>query len=246
MKAVILAAGYATRLYPLTKDKPKPLLNVGRMTIADHLVRKLGEIQEIDTIYIVTNQKFRGAFGDWLKTVRSGKEMVLENDGSTTNDDRLGAIGDIRLAIKKQKIQDDMIVLAGDNMFDWELKGFADYAKKAPGNFAIGTYDIGDRKKANIYGVVEVDGKGDMVNFLEKPQDPPTSLIATGIYYFPAGKLGLIEEFLEVGNEKDAPGHFIQWLSKKEEVRCYVFKGVWYDIGDLESYRRASLSFQEK
>ncbi|MDD5073243.1 MAG: nucleotidyltransferase family protein [Candidatus Omnitrophica bacterium] len=246
MKAVILAAGYATRLYPLTKDRPKPLLNVGRMTIADHLVRKLDGIQEIDAIYIVTNQKFHGAFGDWLKTVKSGKEMILENDGSTTNDDRLGAIGDIRLAIKRQKIQDDMIVLAGDNMFDWELKGFADYAKKASGNFAIGAYDIGDREKANIYGVIEVDEKGDLVNFLEKPQAPPTSLIGTGIYYFPAGKLGLIEEFLKVGNEKDAPGHFIQWLSKKEEVRCYVFKGVWYDIGDLESYRKANLSFQEK
>ncbi|MFA5339223.1 MAG: nucleotidyltransferase family protein [Candidatus Omnitrophota bacterium] len=246
MKAVILAAGYATRLYPLTKDKPKPLLTVGRKTIADHLVQKLCDIKGINAIYIVTNRKFYGVFGDWLKTVKSAKKVILEDDGSTTNDDRLGAIGDIRLAVKRQKIQDDMIVLAGDNMFDWGLKGFADYAEKSPGNFAIGAYDIGDRKKASIYGVVEVDEKGDMINFLEKPEDPPTSLIATGIYYFPEGKLGLIEEFLKAGDEKDAPGHFIQWLSKREEVRCYVFKGVWYDIGDLESYRRANLSFQEK
>ena len=246
MIAVILAAGYATRLYPLTKDKPKPLLTVGRKAIADHLVQKLGDIKEIDAIYIVTNQKFYGAFDGWLKTTRSAKKIILENDGSTTNDDRLGAIGDIRLAIKNQKLRDDMIVLAGDNMFDWGLEGFADYAKKAPENFTIGAYDIGEKEKANIYGVIEVDEKGDLVNFLEKPQEPPTSLIGTGIYYFPAGKLGLIEEFLKVGNEKDAPGHFIQWLSKKQEVRCYVFKGVWYDIGDLESYRRANLSFQEK
>ncbi len=246
MKAIILAAGYATRLYPLTKNKPKPLLTVGRKTIADHLVQKLGDIKEIDTIYIVTNQKFYGVIEDWLKTVKSTKKIILENDGSTTNDDRLGAIGDIRLAINRQKIDDDMIVLAGDNMFDWGLKGFGDFAKKVPESFSIGAYDIGDKKKANIYGVVEVDGKGDMTNFLEKPQDPPTSLIATGIYYFPKGKLGLIEEFLKAGDEKDAPGHFVQWLSKRQEVRCYIFKGVWYDIGDLESYRRANLSFQEK
>ncbi len=246
MKAVILAAGYATRLYPLTKDKPKPLLVVGNKVIADHLIQKLGDIKEVDTIYIVTNQKFYGAFGDWLKTVKSSKKIVLENDGSTTNDDRLGAIGDIRLAIKKNKIDDDMIVLAGDNMFDWGLKSFANFAKKAPKSFAVGAYDIGDKAKANIYGVVEVDEKGKMVNFLEKPQDPPTSLIATGIYYFPQSKLDLIEEFLKAGDEKDAPGHFVQWLSKKQEVMCYVFKGVWYDIGDLESYRRANLSFQEK
>ena len=246
MKAVILAAGYATRLYPLTKDKPKPLLVVGNKVIADHLIQKLGDIKEVDTIYIVTNQKFYGAFGDWLKTVKSSKKIVLENDGSTTNNDRLGAIGDIRLAIKRNKIDDDMIVLAGDNMFDWGLKSFANFAKKAPKSFAVGAYDIGDKAKANIYGVVEVDEKGKMVNFLEKPQDPPTSLIATGIYYFPQSKLDLIEEFLKAGDEKDAPGHFVQWLSKKQEVMCYVFKGVWYDIGDLESYRRANLSFQEK
>lgn len=246
MKAIILAAGYATRLYPLTKNKPKPLLVIGKKTIADHLVQKLGDIKEIDTVYIVTNQKFYGAFGDWAKSVKSAKKIILENDESTTNKNRLGAMGDINLAIERHKINDDIIVLAGDNMFDWGLKDFADFAKEKPDTFAIGAYDTGDRKKASIYGVIEVDEKGDMVNFLEKPQDPPSSLIATGIYYFPKGELGLTEEFMKVRNENDAPGHFIQWLHEEHEVRCYVFKGVWYDIGDLESYRRANLSFQEK
>ena len=246
MKAIILAAGYATRLYPLTKDRPKPLLLVGKRTIADHLIQKLGDIKELDTIYIVTNRKFYGVFNDWLKTIKSVKKIVLEEDGSMTNDDRLGAIGDIRLILERHNIDDDLIVLAGDNMFNWGLKDFAGFAKKAPQNFSIGAYDIGDRKKANIYGVVEVDNAGRMVNFLEKPEDPPTSLIATGIYYFPQDKLNLIEQYLKVDNEKDAPGHFIQWLSKEQEVRCYIFKGIWYDIGDMESYRKANLSFQEK
>lgn len=246
MKAIILAAGYATRLYPLTKDRPKPLLSIGNKTIADHLVQKLGDIEEIDAVYIVTNQKFYGVFSDWLKSVKSAKKIVLENDGSTANENRLGAIGDIRLAIERQNINDEIIVLAGDNMFDWGLEGFADFAREKPDTFAIGAYDIGDRKKADIYGVVETDGKGTMTNFLEKPQDPPSSLIATGIYYFPKGKLGLMEEFIKVGNENDAPGHFIQWLRKEQEVRCYTFRGTWYDIGDIDSYRRANLSFQEK
>jgi glucose-1-phosphate thymidylyltransferase len=246
MKAIILAAGYATRLYPLTKDRPKPLLLVGKKTIVDCLIQKLDDIKEIDTIYIVTNKKFYGIFSEWLKTAKSPKKIIIEDDGSTTNDDRLGAIGDIKLVLERQKIYDDIIVLAGDNMFDWGMKDFADFAKEKPGVFAVGAYDIGDKKKANIYGVVEVDANGDMTNFLEKPQDPPTSLIATGIYYFPQDKLNVIGQFLKMGNEQDAPGHLIQWLSKGQEVRCYIFKGVWYDIGDLESYRKANLAFQEK
>ena len=247
MKALILAAGYATRLYPLTKDRPKPLLLVGKKTIADYLIQKLDEIDRIDTIYIVTNQKFYGVFNDWLKTVKIKKKIILENDGSTTNEDRLGAIGDIKLALERQHVYDDMIVLAGDNMFDWGLKDFADFAAKKPDCFAMGAYDIGNKSKAaNTYGVVEVDPDGKMTNFLEKPQDPPTSLIATGIYYFPQDKLNYIAQYLKVGNEKDAPGHFIQWVCKEDEVRCHIFRGIWYDIGDLDSYRKANLAFQEK
>lgn len=247
MKALILAAGYATRLYPLTKDRPKPLLLVGRKTIIDYLIEKLDRIAEIDTIYIVTNEKFYGIFGDWLKASRSKKKIVIENDGSTTNEDRLGAIGDIRLALERHKIYDDMIIVAGDNVFDWELKEFADFAKEKPESLAFGAYDIGDKAKAaNTYGVVEIDDNGDMINFLEKPEAPPTSFIATAIYYFPQDKLRLITQYLKVGSEKDAPGHLIQWMHKEHEVRCHVFKGIWFDIGDLESYRRANLSFQDK
>jgi glucose-1-phosphate thymidylyltransferase len=205
VKAIILAAGYATRLYPLTKEKPKPLLMVGKKTIIDYLIQRLGDIKEIDAVYIVTNQKFYGVFGDWLRLAKSTKEIIIENDGSTTNENRLGAIGDIRLVFERRKIDDDIIVVAGDNMFNWGLKDFADFAKKEPDTFTIGAYDIGDRKKAGIYGIVEIDEKGEMVNFVEKPQEAPSSLIATGIYYFPKGKLGLIGQFLKVGNEKTRP-----------------------------------------
>jgi glucose-1-phosphate thymidylyltransferase len=243
MKALILAAGYATRLYPLTKDRPKSLLIVGKKTIMDHLVQKLESLNEIDSVYIVTNQRFHGLFEGWLKMLKTKKRVVLDNDGSTTNENRLGALGDIRLVLERENVNDDIMVLAGDNMFDWDLRGFIEAAKVQPGLFAMGAYDINDKEKANRYGVVELDDKGNVANFLEKPRESPSSLVATGIYYFPKDGLDLITDYLKIGNEKDAPGHFIQWLHKEHEVRCHVFKGVWYDIGDIESYRKANLSF---
>lgn len=243
MRALILAAGYATRLYPLTKDRPKSLLLVGKKTIMDHLIQKLEVLDEIDCIYIVTNQKFYGIFQDWLKTLKTKKRVVLDSDGSTTNENRLGALGDIKLMAERQGIHGDLIILAGDNMFDWGLKGFVEYVKIESGLFAMGAYDIREKEKTSRYGVVEINEKGYVDNFLEKPQKSPSSLVATGIYYFPKDGLHLITDYLKVGNEKDAPGHFVQWLHKEREVRCYIFKGVWYDIGDIESYRKANLSF---
>jgi glucose-1-phosphate thymidylyltransferase len=245
MRALILAAGYATRLYPLTKDMPKSLLLVGKRTIMDHLIQKLEGLDEIEDIHIVTNQKFYGAFRDWLKTLKTKKRVAIENDGSTTNENRLGALGDIRLVLERQGIREDLMVLAGDNMFNWSLKGFVEHANIEPGMFAMGAYDIGDKEKASKYGVVKVDGKGYVNDFLEKPRQSPSSLVATGIYYFPKDGLHLIGDYLKVGRENDAPGHFVQWLHKEREVRCYVFQGVWYDIGDIESYRKANLSFTD-
>lgn len=243
MRTLILAAGYATRLYPLTKDKPKSLLAVGSKTIIDHLLKKVEALDEIDCIHIVTNQKFYGVFQDWLKTLTAQKRIILDSDGSTTNENRLGALGDIKLILERQGIRDDLLVLAGDNMFDWDLAEFTKYARTEPGLFTMGAYDIKDKEKAGRYGVVEIDEKGLVADFLEKPQKSPSSLVATGIYYFPKNDLNLITDYLKVGNEKDAPGHFIQWLHKERDIRCYVFEGVWYDIGDIGSYRKANLSF---
>ncbi len=245
MRTLILAAGYATRLYPLTKNTPKSLLLVGKMTIMDHLIRKLEGSDEIKYVHVVTNQKFYGAFRDWLKALKTKKRVTIDNDGSTTNENRLGALGDIKLTLERQGIRDDLMVLAGDNMFDWGLKGFIEHTKAEPGLFAMGAYDIGSKSKASKYGVVKVDRKGYVVDFLEKPKDPPSSLVATGIYYFPKDELHMIGDYLKVGRENDAPGHFVQWLHKERKVRCYAFKGIWYDIGDMESYRKANLAFTD-
>ncbi|MFH0771379.1 MAG: nucleotidyltransferase family protein [Candidatus Omnitrophota bacterium] len=243
MKALILAAGYATRLYPLTKDKPKPLLPVGGKTMLDRLIQKLEQTAEIEEVFVVTNEKFYGLFKDWNAALKTGMKVILDSDGSFSNEDRLGALGDIRLVIERRKICDDLIVLAGDNIFDWGLREFSSYLKDDPGSFAMGAYDIKDKEKTSRYGVIEVDDEGRIKNFLEKPPVSPTSLIATGIYYFPKDKLNLLSDYLKIGNEKDAPGHFIQWLYKKYGVRCHIFEGIWFDIGDIKSYHKADLAF---
>lgn len=246
MKALILAAGYATRLYPLTKERPKPLLLVGEKPIIDYLIQRLDEVDDLDTIYVVTNQKFYHVFEDWLKSLKSKKQIVLVNDGTTKYEDRLGAIGDIELALRWQRISDDLLVLAGDNIFERDLRGFVEYAKAEPNSFAMGAYDIKEKKKASKYGVVEVDDKGCLKNLREKPEEADSSLVATGIYYFPKDELNSITAYLKVGKEKDAPGNFIHWLLKSREVRCYTFKGAWYDIGDKDSYHKAILKFSTK
>lgn len=243
MKALVLAAGYATRLYPLTKDKPKPLLPVGKKLILDHILQKINDIDKVDKIHIITNDKFYAVFDAWRETAVSEKEIIVDNDGSTTNENRLGAIGDIRLVIERHKISDALLIVAGDNVFDWALKDFVEFSRVEPGVFAVGVYDIKDKKEAHRYGVVEVDENGRLKNFLEKPQEPPSSLIATGIYYFPEGKAGLVTEYLNEGTQRDAPGHFVAWLLKRRPVRCYSFDGRWYDIGDIVSYQKADREF---
>lgn len=246
MKALVLAAGYATRLYPLTKDKPKALLPLGRRLIIDYLIEKLDRIDELDGVYIVTNQKFYAPFDDWLKKSKFRKKISLLNDRSTDNENRLGAIGDIKLALDSRKKDEDFLVLASDNLFEEDLNGFVRYAKEKADSFAMCAYDIGEVSKAGKYGVMEVAEDGRIVNFLEKPAEPPSSLIATGIYYYPRNKSDLVNRYLNVGNPKDAPGNFIEWLHKQCEVRCYVLKGLWYDIGDIESYNEANEIFSKR
>lgn len=243
MKALILAAGYGTRLHPLTKERPKPLLLVGKKPIINYLIQKLDNLDGLDTIYVVTNQKFYDAFENWLKELKTKKQVVLINDGTMKHEDRLGALGDIELAIRWQGISDDLLILAGDNIFGWDLNGFVEYALAQPQSFTMGAYDLEDKSKVSKYGVVEIDDKSCLKSFHEKPEEPISSLIATGIYYFPKDKLKLVEEYLKVGKETDAPGHFVSWLLRNQEVRCYIFKGVWYDIGDKDSYHKANLIF---
>jgi len=244
MKALILAAGYAVRLYPLTKRFPKPLLKVADRPIIDYIVDKLVLIDAIDEIIVVTNNKFFGKFRQWSKQRKSKKRITLVNDLTISPEDRLGAIGDIHFCINKKKVKEDLLVVGGDNLLEDDLGRFISYVKKQKAHPVIGVYDIKDKREASKYGVIKLDKKKQIIDFQEKPEKPKSSLVAMCLYYFPKEKLNLIQEYMaDEANRKDATGFYIDWLRLRCMVYGFVFKRQWFDIGDRKFYDKANKTF---
>jgi len=237
MEAIILAAGYATRLYPLTENTPKPLLKVAGKPIIEHIANKLEGIESVNKIFIVTNSKFEKDFVSWLHSFNAEKPTEIVNDGTKNNKDRLGALGDIQYAIKTKNISDDIIIIAGDNLFDFSLQEAVRTFKKRKHNTII-LYDIKDAELAKHYGIVEVDNNV-VVNFEEKPISPKSTLASTGIYLFTKKTLSLIEKYIAQGNDPDKTGSFIEWLHKREKVYANIEEKRWYDIGNFEQLEQA-------
>lgn len=227
MKALILAAGYATRLRPLTDMLPKQLLPVGGRPMVDWIVGKIREAG-IDEIHLVTNGRFAPLFDAWAET----SHVTVHDDGTTTNETRLGAIGDIRFVRNETGWDDDLLVIAGDNLFDYSLADFARFVAGKNDASAVAVYDVGDRELAKHYGVIELDGDDRVVGFLEKPTEPPTTLCATATYLYAREHARLVDTYLDEGNPPDQPGHFIAWLHGREPVYGFRIPGGWYDIGD--------------
>ncbi len=246
MKALILAAGYATRLYPLTKRFPKPLLTVEGRPIINYIIDKLKSVSAIDEIYIVTNSKFIFNFRDWVKSIKCLKKITLIDDLTKSNQDRLGAIGDINFVIKNQKINDDLLVIGGDNLFSGSLKGFLDFSLQKSHAASIGLYRLKQKKDACRYGVVKLNSRNKIINFQEKPQKPESNIVAMCLYYIPKGYLKLIKEYVQVKDEKvDATGSYIAWLKNKIDVYGFVFRGSWFDIGDSKYLNAAKNNFAQ-
>ena len=247
MKALILAAGYAVRLKELTHDTPKPLLAIGGRKIIDRIVEKLIKTGKIDSICLVTNAKFFEKFNIWLKHSKYHDKISLINDGTTSNEMRLGAIKDLEIAISEKHIDDDLLVIAGDNLFEFDLDEFLKYASDRPDGISVALYDIKDYASARRFGVVKVDRDNRIVDFEEKPEGPKSTLISTGIYYFPKKKLPFIKEYLDTsGKGDDAPGYCISWLAKVDVVHGFIFSEDWYDIGDIESLKKADSEYLKK
>lgn len=243
MKALLLGAGYATRLYPLTRERPKPLLPIGGVAILERICEKIFPVPGVDRIYVVTNHRFAGHYYRWLTGYQETKKprvpVEIFDDLTTSPDDRLGAIGDIEFVVKHANVDDDLLVVAGDNLFEFPLKNFTSFAKRKKSS-AVCVKDVRDRKLASLYGVVEVDKKGRIVDFEEKPPAPASTLTAIGVYYFAKEHLPLFRQYLEEGQSRDAPGYFIQWLHPKVELYAFPVEGAWYDIGDIDSYTKAN------
>jgi glucose-1-phosphate thymidylyltransferase len=222
LKALILAAGYATRLRPLTDSIPKQLLPIGGRPMVDWILDRIEETSA-DEVHLVTNARFAERVERWAKD----KDVRIHNDGTTSNEDRLGAIGDIRFV----GLDDDLLVVAGDNLFDYSLADYEAYWRERDGS-CIAVFDVGDPELAKKYGIVDVGENDRVVGFLEKPEDPPTSLCATATYLYEREHVRLVEQDLEEGNPPDQPGNYIAWLHRREPVYAYRFDGQWYDIGD--------------
>jgi glucose-1-phosphate thymidylyltransferase len=227
MKALILAAGYATRLRPLTDSVPKQLLPVGGRPMVDWIVEKLREA-EIDDVHLVTNGRFAGDFERWA----DGSGVVVHNDGTDTNETRLGAIGDIRFVQATADLDDDLLVVAGDNLFDYSLRDYIGFWRERSGASAVAVHDVGDLELAKQLGIVTLDEDDRIVGFVEKPAEPPTTLCATAMYLYAREHARLVGAYLEGGNPPDQPGHFVAWLHVREPVYGYRAPGGWYDIGD--------------
>lgn len=235
MQCILLAAGYATRLYPLTENMPKALLKLGDKTILEMVTDKIDEVCDVETIYIVTNEKFYKNFVEWSKEYKGPKKLEIINDHTTSNDNRLGAIGDMKYVIDLEKIDDEILVMASDNIFDFSLNDFvAMYREK--NTDMICAHTIENKEELHSMGVVELDGQDKVVGFEEKPQNPKSDLGVPPFYLYRKSTLALINQYLREGNNPDAPGHFIPWLIGETDVYAYVFDAVRIDIGTPQSY----------
>jgi len=241
MKVLILCAGYATRMYPLTRNRPKALLPVAGKPVIEYNLTNFEKIPAIDKVYIVTNAKYYAHFKKWSTAYSSGKEIHILSDGTTSNDTKLGAIGDIQFAIEEASIDDDLLVAAGDNLFNFDINDFIKFFKKRGASVAV--HRVSNKKQLTKYNEVKLDDQYRLVSFEEKPRKPRYTLAAICMYIFPRGKLSLVHEYINKGNNLDEPGRLIQWLYKREDVFGYEFSGKWYDIGDLGQYRRVNHEF---
>jgi glucose-1-phosphate thymidylyltransferase len=245
MKVLILAAGYATRLYPLTLTQPKPLLPVAGKPMIEYVLDNIAPIGGIDRVYVVTNEKFAGHFQKWSDQYRATKsklEFTIVNDHSTDDSNKLGAIGDMHLVITKEKVDDDLIVVAGDNLFSQSLEGFGAVCrqKKAP---VLAVYDVKSLEEIKKYNSITLDAEGKITFFEEKPKTPTSTLTGIALYYYPKSSLPLIHQYMAEKNNPDQPGRLIQWMYQKTPVYTWTVPGLWFDIGSKESLEEANRIF---
>jgi len=245
VQVLILAGGYGTRLYPLTLDIPKPLLPCNGKPIINFLLNKVRGLKGLSGVVVVTNNKFAKNFEKWAKENKSFPvPLYALNDGTNSPEDRLGAMGDIRFALEKNLITEDLLVMGGDNLFDYNLEEYQKASEKNRPHVTIGLYDIEDWEGAKKFGIVQLDQENKIISFDEKPQKPKSTLTAMCLYYLPKESLRLIPSFLKETKKADRTGDYIQWLSKHETVFGFTFEGKWYDIGSLESYEEAQKIFK--
>ena len=233
MHAVVLAGGYATRLWPVTRNRPKMLLPVGERTVIDRILGELESDDRIDDVYVSTNERFADDFERHIADSEFEKPK-LSVEETIDEDEKLGVIGALAQLVDREGIDSsDLLVVAGDNLISFDLATFVDFFEGKE-TATLAAYDVGSRKRASSYGLVDLDGD-EVVDFQEKPDDPPSTLVSIACYVFPAGDVRF-EEYLDSGNNPDEPGWFIQWLQDYRPIHAFTFEEAWFDIGTPESY----------
>ncbi len=242
MQVIILAAGYGTRLYPLTLKTAKPLLLIHQKPIINLLMDKINILKkyfDIKEVTIVVNNKFYRSFLGWKKKYRIKAKLI--NDGSSSPQDRLGAVKDLKLAISRKKC--DCLVLGGDNLFSDDLRGFVNFALGNSPFASVGLYDVKDKKAAQRFGIATLNLKNRIIKFTEKPKNPSSTLAACCIYFFPRQSLRWLDAFINTNHSLDASGSYIAWLGAKSKVFGYTLEGEWVDIGEKSSFKKAEKFF---
>ncbi|WP_293026832.1 NDP-sugar synthase [Natronococcus sp.] len=233
MKAVVLAGGYATRMWPITKHRPKMFLPIGDATVIDRIFAELEADDRIDEVFVSTNERFAAEFEAHLEDGEFEKP-TLSVEETSEEDDKFGVVGALAQLIERENVDDDLLVVAGDNLMSFDLSEFVDdfFEREAP---TLAAYDVGSREKAKSYGLVDLEGDR-VVDFQEKPDDPKSTLVSIACYSFPRESVSLFDTYLEGDNNPDEPGWFVQWLQDREPTYAYTFEGAWFDIGTPESY----------
>lgn len=245
MKAIILAAGYGTRLYPLTLNCPKPLIKVADKPMIEYVLDSLASAHSFECIYIVTNGKYAVQFQEWMDNYRTTNDelnIVLVSNKISDSAANLGAVHNLHLVLTQEKIDDDVIVVAADNLFSESLVGFVQFAcqKKTP---VIAIYDIDNVQNGNRYNSIDIDGDSRITYFEEKPETPKSATIGIGLYYYPQASLPLIDDYIAEKHNHDQPGRLVEWMySRIAFYACRVY-GPWFDIGSTEELEKAEQFF---
>jgi glucose-1-phosphate thymidylyltransferase len=249
LKAIILAAGYATRLYPLTKNTPKTLLPIAGKPILEYTIEQIAACQGVDLIYLVTNSRFYGNFRSWLDKYSprgTAPEIILVDDGTRENGERRGSIGDLQLAIEAHRVDDDLLVICSDKMFEFKMSDFVDFfrIRREAVNACFDTGDLATIR--GTHGCVVLDPEGKILEFQEKPLEPKSTVQSIAFYIYPRASLCLVGKYLEDGGTPDAPGFLLQWLCRSIPVYAWVFSEPCYDVGTPESYRRVDRLYRSR
>ena len=245
MKCILLCAGYETRLFPLTENFPKALLEIGNKPLLDYILDEVNTINEVDKIYVITNNRYYEHFSKWNEEKNNKKEIKVINDNTTSNDDRLGAIGDIMYVINKEHINDDLLIIAGDNLFTYKLKDVIDFYNKNKKS-VLCAKELDDINLLKRFAVATVSENNKVIELEEKPQNPKSNLGIYATYIYPKKIIKYFNEYKTAGNNMDSPGHFPQYLYKKEDVLVYKFDGECYDVGTHETLKEVNEIYKRK